>query len=155
MARNVENLDRRRGCLLVIPAWVGVAALIVLPLLVLFVMAATDDDENVVLTRNVVITNASGTRTWYGTMMNRTDSLYREVAVTIRFLDRDGQPAGETSGRADQLEPGEELYLQAPLPSQAESIQVYSLQWRTGDVRRLLGPWAPWPFGYLQYDPSD
>ena len=83
------------------------------------------------------------------------DSLYREVAVTIRFLDRDGQPVGETSGRADRLEPGEELKLQAPLPSQAESMQVYALQWRTGDVGRLLGPWAPWPFGYLQYDPSD
>ena len=67
---------------------------------------------------------------------------------------RDGQPVGKTSGRADRLEPGEELNLQAPLPSQAESMQVYSLQWRTGDVGRLLGPWAPWPFGYLQYDPS-
>ena len=143
MARNVENFDRQRGCLLVIPAWVGVASLIVLPLLVLYVIAATDDDENVVLTRNDVATDASGARTWHGTMMNRTDSLYREVAVAIRFLDRDGQPVGETSGRAGRLEPGEELNLQAPLPSQAESIQVYSLQWRTGDVRRLLGPWAP------------
>ena len=155
MARNVENLDRRRGCLLAIPAWVGVASLIVLPLLVLYVIAATDDDENVVLTRNDVATDASGVRTWRGTMMNRTDSLYREVAVTIRFLDRDGQPVGETSGRADRLEPREELNLQAPLPSRAESMQVYSLQWRTDDVGRLLGPWAPWPFGYLQYDPSD
>ena len=50
-------------------------------------------------------------------MMNRTDSLYREVAVTIRLLDRDGQPVGEPSGRADRLEPGEELNLQALLPT--------------------------------------
>ncbi len=155
MARNAEEIDGWRGRQWVIPAWAGVASLIVLPLFVLFVMAATDDDENVALTRNDVVTDAAGARTWHGTMMNRTDSLYREVAVTIRFLDRDGQPMGETSGRADRLEPGEELNLQAPLPSRAESMQVYSLQWRTGDVGRLLGPWAPWPFGYLQYDPSD
>jgi len=50
--------------------------------------AALSDDENVVLSRNDVVTDTSGTRTWHGTMMNRTDSPYREVAVTIRFLDR-------------------------------------------------------------------
>ena len=133
-----------------------VVGLIVLPLLVLFVMAATDDDENIVLSRNDVITDASGVRTWHGTMMNRTDSQYREIAVTIRFLDSAGQPVGEATGSTDRLEPGEKLDLQAPLPSQAKNIQVYSLQWRTGrhNVGRLLGPWAPWSFGYLQYDPA-
>ena len=154
MARNVKTSNGWRERQWVIPAWTVVAALIVLPLLALFVMAATDDDENVVLSRNDVVTDALGTRTWHGTMMNRTDSQYREVAVTIRFLDQNGQPVGETSGRADRLEPGDKLDLQVPLPAQAESIQVYSLQWRTGKVGRLLGPWAPWQFGYLQYDPS-
>jgi hypothetical protein len=155
MATTVNHVDGWRGHQWVIPAWVGLAALIVLPLLVVFVLAATDDDENVVLSRNDVVTDASGNRTWHGAMMNRTGSVYREVAVTIRFLDLDGQPAGEASGNADRLEPGEKLNLQAQLPAQAVSMQVYSLQWRTGNVGRLLGPWAPWQFGYLQYDPSD
>ncbi len=156
MERNVGTIDWWLGCKWVIPAWAGVASLVMLPLLALFVMAATDDDENVVLSRNDVITDASGTRTWHGTMMNRTDSQYREVAVTIRFLDRDGGQVGEASGRANHLDPGEELNLQALLPSQAKTMQVYSLQWRTGryNVGRLLGPWRSWAFGYLQYDPS-
>lgn len=141
---------------LIIPTWTVLATLIVLPLFIMFVMAATDGDENIVLSRNDVITDASGNRTWHGTMMNRTDSQYREIAVTIRFLDPKGQTVGEASGSADILAPGENLNLQASLPSEAERIQVYSLQWRTGsrNVGRLLGPWRPWSFGYLQYDPS-
>ena len=151
----MEHVTKWRESQWVIPAWAGITSLIILPMLVLFVMAATDDDENIVLARNDVVTDASDARIWHGAMMNRTDSTYREIAVTVHFLDRDDQQVGEASGRADRLEPGETLQLQAPLPSQSESIQIYSLQWRTGNVGRLLGPWAPWQFGYLQYDPSN
>ena len=133
---------------------VAVSALIVVPLLILWALLATEDDSNIALVRSDVELDDSGRRTWHGTMMNRTDSRYREVAVTIRFLGADDIPVGEARGQADLLEPGEVLPMSAPLPSQAERIQVYSLQWRTGDVGRLLGPWAPWSFGYLQYDPS-
>jgi hypothetical protein len=125
------------------------------PLLVLYGLAATHPDENVVLSRNQVLTDASGARTWHGTMLNRTDSPYRDVVATIRFLGADDQSVGQISGVADHLKPGEMLNLQAPLPPQAVRMQVYSLQWRTGHVGRLLGPWAPWSFGYVQYDPSE
>ena len=134
--------------------WAIVLGSMVIAVIVLFVIAATDDDENIVLSRNDVVTDASGKRVWHGVMMNRTDSLYRNIAVTIRFLDDKEYPVGKTSGRAEQLEPGEELKLEAPLPEGARSIQVYSLEWETGRVSRTLGPWAPWPFGHRQYDPS-
>jgi len=134
----------------VIAAWTSVAWLIAVPLFALWAMAATDDDENVALTRNDVVREASGGRTWHGTFTNRADSLYREVAVEIRFLDRNGKPVGKVGGRADRLEPGARLDLKAALPSGAAGMQVYSLQWRTGEVGRLLGPWAPWPFGHVQ-----
>ena len=107
MAEKTEHVTRWRDRQWVIPAWSGITAIIMLPLLVLFVMAATDDDENIVLARNDVVTDASDARVWFGAMMNRTDSPYREIAVTVRFLDRDDRPVGEVRGRADRLEPGE------------------------------------------------
>lgn len=157
MANNQAHTNGWLKHQVAIPIWAVVAVLVVLPILALFVMAATNADENIVLSRNDVTTDASGTQTWHGTLMNRTDSQYREIAVTIRFLDQKNQSVGETKGSIDQLAPGEKLHLQAPLPSRAKSIQIYSLQWRTGrnNVGRLLGPWAPWSFGYLQYDPSN
>jgi hypothetical protein len=47
----------------VISTCAGVAALIAVPILVLHVMAATVDDENIVLAHNDVVTDAAGTRT--------------------------------------------------------------------------------------------
>jgi hypothetical protein len=162
MARNAANVNGWRGRQLVIPVWWVVAALIVLPLLVFLVLAGPmNHDENVALSRNEVVEDSSGGRTWHGIMMNTSSSpspsVFREVAVTIHFLDGDGQPVGETSGRADRLESGEGIDLQALLPPEAESMKVYSLQWRTArlDFGVLLGPWPSWQFGYLQYDPSD
>ncbi len=84
----------------------GAGALIVLPLLALLVLVATDDGENIVLTRNDVVKAASGERVWLGTMKNHTDSEYRDVAVTIRFLDRFGRPVGEVGGQAARMVPG-------------------------------------------------
>lgn len=129
----------------------GAGALIVLPLLALLVLVATDDGENIVLTRNDVVKAASGERVWLGTMKNHTDSEYRDVAVTIRFLDRFGRPVGEVGGQAARMVPGTSFDLKAPLPAQAADLQVHSLHWRTGEARRFLGPYRPWAFGYVQY----
>lgn len=131
--------------------WVCIAAPV---LLVLWVAGALDDDGNIALVRNDVVHQNSDIRIWQGTMVNTTDSQYREIDVTIRFLDSQNQPVGEVTGRADQLEPGETLDLRAALPSNAARMQVYSLAWRTGrldkSVGEPLGPWAPWSFGYVQ-----
>ncbi len=133
---------------------VAVSALVVGPLLILWVLAATDDDGNIALIRNDVVQGDSGDRVWHGSMGNTTDSQYREIAVTIRFLDSDDQTVGEIQGSADVLEPGESFDLQTPLVPQAVSMQVYSLEWRTGRKDKKtdppLGPWAPWPFGHVQ-----
>lgn len=129
-----------------------IAGIIVLPLLILFIVAATDDGENIVLTRNEVIESPSGALRWHATMTNRTDSVYRDIDVRFHFLDRDERPLGQASGSAARLEPGEQFAINAPLPDGAERIQVYSLEWKTADVARRLGPYAPWPLGYIQYE---
>lgn len=131
-----------------------VSGLILTPLVVLWVLLATDDDGNIALVRNDVVQHDSGERTWRGTMGNTTDSQYREIAVTIRFLDGADRPVGEVNGSAGVLEPGESFDLRAPLPDEAVAMQVYHLEWRTGRLdkkpKRPLGPWAPWPFGHVQ-----
>ena len=133
---------------------VAVSALIVVPLLILWALLATEDDSNIALVRSDVELDDSGQRTWHGTMGNTTDSQYREIAVTIRFLDSADQPVGEVRGSADVLEPGESFDLQAPLAPEAVALQVYSLEWETGRWDKKtdppLGPWAPWPFGHIQ-----
>ncbi|MDB5691307.1 MAG: hypothetical protein JWO81_370 [Alphaproteobacteria bacterium] len=133
--------------------WAGLAAAVIVLAVpgIFFVKAATDRDENVALTRNEVAKGPSGGRVWRGTMTNRSDdSLYRDVAVTVRFLDRNGRPVGEVSGRADRLEAGKGLDLEAPLPALATGMQMHKLHWRTGDVSADLGPYAAWPFGHVQ-----
>ncbi len=137
--------------------WHLLAALILLPLLVMAVLAATYFDEGLVISRNEIVINAQDQRQWHGTLLNPSDSAYREIAVTIRFLDAQDQPVGEARGEIEQLLPGESLPLEGTLPETAERMQVYSLQWRTGrrNVGRLFGPYQPWEFRYLQFDPSD
>lgn len=145
---------RRRWIRLV---WAVVASAVVLPLVAMWVfLVSQTNDENVAVARNEVVQDASGGRLWRGGMLNRADTEYREVAVTIRFLAEDGSTVGETSARADVLGAGQMLPLEAPLPASAVRMQMYSLQWRTGrnfNVGGLFGPYKPWEFGYLQYDP--
>lgn len=133
---------------------IAVSALVVVPLIILWAILATDDDGNIALVRNDLSESISGARTWHGTMGNTTDSQYREIVVTIRFLDSNDQAVGEVSGSAEVLEPGESFDLQAPLPPQAVAMQVYSLEWVTGRNHKKtdppLGPWAPWPFEHVQ-----
>ena len=146
--------------------WILVAVIMV-PLFFMYLLIASSPDDNVALTRNEVVEDGAGGQTWFGRFDGSSEHPYFEVAATIRFLDKNGQPVGETSASDDLFEPGESLALQAPLPAGAESIQVYSLQWRMRNKDRLigrmqsrdylfgelLGPWGPWAFGYLQREP--
>jgi hypothetical protein len=146
---------RRRWLRLV---WAVVASGILLPLVAMWMfLVAHSNDENVAVARNEIVQDGSGGRVWRGAMLNRADTEYREVAVTIRFLDKDGRTVGQTSASADVLGAGQMLPLEAPLPESAVRMQMYSLQWRTGrdfNVGGLFGPYKPWEFGYLQYDPN-
>ena len=132
-------------------AWGAAAALILSPLAVLYVLAATDPDENIVLSRNQVIHQPSGTRLWRGTYWNHSDSLYTGLDVVILFLDKDGKPVGQAQGEAARLDPGEVFHLQAPLPPEAVQIRMYRLRWTSYGNSVELGPFPPWPFGYVQH----
>jgi hypothetical protein len=126
------------------------AALLVLAFMAMFVMAATDDTDNIALSRNQVVQAPSGQRIWRGTFWNHSDSLYTELDTVVLFLDKDGKPVGQARGGADRLDPGETFHFQAPLPAEAARMQVYQLRWaREGGPRIALGPYRPWPFGYL------
>lgn len=132
--------------------WGIAAGLIVLPLLALFVMAATDHGDNIPLSRNEVVQSPSGERAWRGTFWNNTDSLYTDLDAVILFLDAEGKPVGQARGGAARLNPGQVFHLQAKLPPQAARMQMYQLRWTTGwrNVSKVLGPYRPWEFGYVQ-----
>lgn len=148
MADNAGNGVRRwRRWALV--GWANVAALILLPLAAMFVMAATDDDDNMAFTRNEVVRTASGERIWRGRIWNHTDSLYTGLDAIILFLDKEGVPVGNATGAAARLDPGEYFNLEAPLPPGAVRMQMYRLRWAgRGGGSVAVGPWRPWEFGY-------
>jgi hypothetical protein len=131
-----------------------IIGLVIVPPFILWIILATDSDGNIALVRNDVLRDGTGGRNWHGAMANTTDSQYRQVSVTIRFLDSADQPVGEISKSVAALNPGESFDLQARLPPNATSMQVYSLEWETGRTNKRtdppLGPWAPWPFGHVQ-----
>jgi hypothetical protein len=127
--------------------WAALAALVLIPLAVLFVLGATDDTDNIALSRNQVIVTPQG-RVWKGTWWNHSDSLYTELDAVILFLDRDGKPVGQGQGGARRLDPGEVFHMEAKLPSRAVSMRVYQLRWaREGGPRIALGPYRIWDFG--------
>jgi hypothetical protein len=135
-----------------------VAGIIVLPVVAMWLFIVShDDDEIVTVVRNEIVQDDAGGRRWRGAMLNTADTEYREVAVTFRFLDKDGRKVGQASASADVLGSGQMLPLEAPLPASAVRMQMFSLYWRRGrDFRdeRLFGPYTPWEFGYLQFDPN-
>lgn len=135
--------------------WGLLAFALLLAFAAMFVMAATDDTDNIALSRNEVVRNPDGGRIWRGTMWNHTDSLYTDLDTVILFLDRENRPVGQTRGGARRLDPGETFHIEAPLPADAARMQIYQLRWRTGEdgaARAVLGPYRPWEFGYLQDD---
>ena len=149
MAREAEKARRWRRWALA--GWALAAALIVLPTAALFVMAATDDEENIVLARNEVVAAPGGMRAWRGTFWNHSDSLYTKLDTVILFVDAQGKPVGQARGGSPRLDPGEAFHIEAPLPERAARMQVYQLRWTgPGGGSVALGPYRAWPFGYVQ-----
>jgi hypothetical protein len=81
----------------------------------------------------------------------------RDVAVTVDLLDGGGRTVGKAEAEAAELPFGARLDLQAPLPSDAVRLRIYSVQWRMdGGPAALMGPFrVPWEFGYLMVDPAE
>jgi hypothetical protein len=63
------------------------AALVILPILVMWWSVVHQNDEILALIRNDVVTDAAGQRTWEGTFVNTNRRTLRDVAVTVDFLD--------------------------------------------------------------------
>lgn len=150
-----------------IKAWKILAALVILPILVLWFKVVHQNDEILALTRNEVVTDGAGQRTWAGSFVNTNSRILRDVAVTVDLLDSQNRTVGKAEAEATELPFGTQLDLQAPLPPDAVRIRIYSVQWRmdrtTADRwlwrasgTALMGPFRdPWEFGYLMVDSAD
>ena len=75
--------------------WKILAALVILPILVMWFRVVHQDDEILALVRNDVVTEAAGQRTWAGSFVNTNDRTLRDVAVTVDFLDSEDRTVGE------------------------------------------------------------
>ncbi len=136
-----------------IKVWKILAALVILPILVLWFRIVHQNDEILALVRNEVLTDA-GQRTWAGSFVNTNERTLRDVAVTVDFLDSGDRAVGKAEAEAAELPFGTRLELQAPLPSDAVRLRIYSVQWRMDRTAALMGPFRePWEFGYLMVDP--
>ena len=137
-----------------IKVWKILAALVILPILVLWYRVVHQDDEILALARNEVVTDAAGQRTWAGSFVN-TNRTLRDVAVTVDFLDSEDRTVAKAEAEAAELPFGGRLDLQAPLPPDAVRLRIYSVQWRMDRTAALMGPFRePWEFGYLMVDPA-
>lgn len=140
----------RRWRRLAIGTWAILALLLLLAFATIFVLAATDDTDNIALSRNDVVAAPGGQRMWKGTFWNHSDSLYEKLDAIVLFVDRDGAPVGQARGGAARLDPGEVFHLSAPLPPTAAAMRVYRLRWsREHGPLADLGPYRVWPFGYV------
>jgi hypothetical protein len=139
-----------------IKVWKILAALIVLPILVMWYRVVHQNDEILALTRNEVVTDAAGPRSWVGTFVNTNERTLRDVAVTVDLLDNENRTVGKAEGEAVELAFGMRLDLKAPLPPDAVRLRIYSVQWRMdGGPAALMGPFrVPWEFGYLMVEPA-
>jgi hypothetical protein len=148
-----------------IKVWKILAALIILPILVMWFRVVHQNDEILALARNDVVTDAAGQRAWVGSFVNTNGRTLRDVAVTVDLLDSQDRTVAKAEAEADELTFGTRLDLQAPLPSDAVRLRIYSVQWRMDRtaadrwLRRapesaLMGPFRePWEFGYLMVEP--
>jgi hypothetical protein len=138
-----------------IKVWKILAALVILPILVLWFRIVHQNDEILALIRNEVVTDAAGQRTWAGSFVNTNDRTLRDVAVTVDFLDGRDRTVGKAEAEAAELPFNRQLDLQAPLPAGAVRLRIYSVQWRMDGTAALMGPFRePWEFGYLMVDPA-
>lgn len=137
-----------------IKVWKILAALVILPILVMWYRVVHQDDEILALVRNEVLTDAANQRIWAGSFVNTNDSTLRDVAVTVNFLDSGNGIVGKVEAKAAELPFRGRLDLQAPLPASAVRLRIYSVQWRMDGHAALMGPFRePWEFGYLMVDP--
>jgi len=138
-----------------IKVWKILAALVILPILVLWFRVVHQDDEILALVRNEVVVDAAGQRTWTGSFANTHERPLRDVGVTVDFLDGQDRVVGKAQAEAGELLFGGRLELQAPLPRDAARLRVYSVQWRMDGRGVLMGPFRePWEFGYRMADPA-
>jgi hypothetical protein len=138
-----------------IKVWKILAALVILPILVMWFRVVHQNDEILALIRNDVVTDAAGQRAWAGSFVNTNDSTLRDVAVTVDFLDSQDHTVGKAHAEAAELPSSTRLELQSPLPPEAVRLRIYSVQWRMGQTAALMGPFRePWEFGYLMTDPA-
>jgi hypothetical protein len=124
------------------------------------------EDEILALIRNEVVTDPAGQRTWAGSFVNTNSRTLRDVAVTVDLLDSQNRTVAKAEAEAAQLTYGMRLDLQAPLPSDAVRLRIYSVQWRMDRTAAdrwlrwispaaLMGPFRePYEFGYLMVDPA-
>lgn len=114
---------------------------------IVVVAPAAPGRDDVVLSRSQLVREPLGGRTWRGALTNRGDRLYADVAVEIRFLDRNGRAVGGLGGRADRLAPGGRLDLQSRAPAGAVGLRVQSLRWTAEGEEIERGPWEVWAVG--------
>jgi len=138
-----------------IKVWKILAALVILPILVLWFRVVHQDDEILALVRNEVVTDAAGQRTWTGSFVNTNEMPLRDVGVTVDFLDGQNRTVGKAEAEAAELKFRDRLELQASLPRDAVRLRIHSVQWRMDGRGVLMGPFRePWEFGYLMADPG-
>ena len=138
-----------------IKVWKILAALVILPILVLWFRIVHQNDEILALIRNEVVIDAAGERTWVGSFVNTNDRTLRDVAVTVDFLDSQNRTVGKAEAQTAELPFSRRLNLQASLPPNAVRLRIYSVQWRMDGTAVLMGPFRePWDFGYLMVDPA-
>jgi hypothetical protein len=155
MAAGPDRPKRWSDWTIEIKVWKILVALVILPILVLWFKVVHQNDEILALVRNEVVTDVAGQRTWAGSFVNTNDRALRDVAVTVNFLDSQDRTVGKVDAEAVELPSGTRLNLQAPLPSDAVKLRIYSVQWRMGRTAALMGPFRePWEFGYLMTDPA-
>jgi hypothetical protein len=156
MATGQDKPKRWSSWTIEIKVWQILAALVVVPILVLWFRVVHQNDEILALSRNEVVTNPAGERSWAGTFVNTNERTLRDVAVTVDFLDSQNRTVGKAEAEAAELAYGSRLDLQAPLPADAVRLRIYSVQWRMDRTAALMGPFRePWEFGYVMVGPGD
>ena len=139
-----------------IKVWWILAALVILPILVMWFRIVHQNDEILALIRNEVVTDAAGQRSWVGSFVNTNERTLRDVGVTVDLLDSENRTVAKAEAEADELPFGSRLELQEPLPPDAVRLRIYSVQWRMDGTNALMGPFRiPWEFGYLMADPAN
>lgn len=155
MASSNNSVRNWRQWTVEIKVWKILVTLIVVTILVFWYLVVHQKDEIIALSRNDVIVDITGNRIWYGTFFNTDDKTYRDLAITVHFLDTDGQAVGEANAEVAELQGRHDLNLEAILPEEAVNLLIYSVRWRNDKTSAFYGPFRnPWEFGYLQFDPE-